>query len=210
MMHHMKTTLHFTSHRLAALSALLVFLGAGCAAPAPVDTGVRIIDVQQTGTTLKAAVVRGAAHVTIAINRPATMGKLLRGNQPAGEKYEPGVVARNRRGFPFLASSMTPEMVDEANATASTSESSIQGEQLEDLRLVKDATRELQDRPDIDGRYRDDLRSLYFMADSALKGANDMLEGKITPEPTPDICDADPSILAPGEYERLCPSKTKQ
>lgn len=189
--------------RLAVPVALLAFLGAGCAAPAPVASDVRIIDVQQDDSHLKVAAVRGQAHVTIAINKPRTADKLLRSGQPSAEPYEPGVVAHNRRDFPFLSTAVTPEMTQ----MAETAVSNTQQEQLEDLRLVVDATKVLQERSDIDRRYREDLRSLYYMATSSLEGANDMIDGKITPEPTPDICAADPSILAPGEYERLCPPK---
>jgi hypothetical protein len=192
---------------------VLVFLGAGCAAPTPPVSDVKIESLQRSDVGFTAVATRGDARITIIVSRPMSVTRYL-GRPTAADLSVPSFTAvLNRSGFPFLSSGDTQKLMDSPEAKAALegpSESNLQAHQLADLKLAEDAAQVLRDRPEIDSRYQGELESVYNMAVSSYKSANMMLDGSTVPEPTPDICDIDPALLVPGEYERLCPSKSKR
>lgn len=195
---------------------LLVFLGAGCAAQPPAQTvpasDVTIESLLPSNVGFTAVATRGDARVTIMVSRPMSLNRFL-GRPTAADLSVPSFTAvLNRSGYPFLASGDVEKLRNSPEAKTfleEPSDSNLQVHQLADLKLAKDAAQVLHTRPEIDRRYQSELTSVYNQAVSTYDSSNQMLDGSTVAEPTPDICDIDPALLVPGEYERLCPGGKK-
>lgn len=175
----MKTTIY------ATLLSIIISLLAGCSAPPSgrvTGSDSPIVSLQQTEDGFEAVAEREAARVTLTVARRGLRPDDFIRDPDLDSPYEADLVARNRHGFPFLASGNhgLPGLAEAGVATtdgAATADLPAldHEEQVADLQLATDAAELLQNQPDVGQPFRWELRSLRHLAAGALSRADDLL-----------------------------------
>lgn len=177
-----------TTHLFAIVTAFIMsILTIGCDDGQPLvdnqsfdagtEQGIQI--TKQTETDLRVVAVSGDEKVTISIHRNGLRPSDAIRNPDTDSPYDSDILVRNRHGFPFVTSGNhgLPYDPDTGKAISSEKPSSVvHQEQIEDLKFGMATVEQLRGQ-DISGKqYSWELRSLYYMLDSALKTADDMLD----------------------------------
>lgn len=191
--------------RLMAGAMFLLLLGVGCSAPSsPAETEEQerdtpeLVSLEQTESSFTAVVERGDAHVTIDVQRKGPRVEGFIRDPEIDSPFESDATIRNRHGWPFVRSYGGDVPVNAAeNQSLEPPREANQEEQMADLQLAIDAALMLRNNPDIGERFRWELGEVLSMARSALDGANDILDGKIIPQPTPDLNEIKSEAIGP-------------
>jgi hypothetical protein len=187
--------------RLATILLTLLFgvITAGCGAESPADgTEQGIVITRQTETDLRIAAANGESRITVTVHRTGLRETEFILDPGSVSPYEYDLIVRNRHGFPFVTSGNygMPTDPDAGGLSLEPTVMLDQREQIGDLQLAIETVMTLQGQPGVSGRFHWELRSLFHLVNSTLNGANDMVDGRIVPEPTPEAIP--PELLAPA------------
>lgn len=165
-----------------------VLLGTGCTAPMAVNTEPRLTHLEQTESSFVATVEHNASRITILVERSGPRAEGFTRDPEIDSPFESDISIRNRYDYPFLRtfSGDVPAVLEDSNEANAAPSHISQDEQLEDLRLVIDATTILENHADIGERFRWELREVRNMAAGSLERALDASDGHIIPRSTPD------------------------
>ncbi|MEN9558045.1 MAG: hypothetical protein RL141_414 [Candidatus Parcubacteria bacterium] len=197
--------------RIAVSMLLSIAFINGCGSAPSQNKNQRDQDIeitQQTENDLRVVVTDDHAQVSIVIHRRGLREAEAIKDAEIDSPFDSDLIVRNRFGYPFVSSGNHASPTDPDTGTRSLEPEIAfdQSEQIEDLHLAMETIEHLQSQPDTGEEYRWELRTLYFMLDRTISGANDMINGNIVPEETPSLDEIPPELLVPGSTPSPQPS----
>lgn len=163
----------------AMFLTIAALMAAGCGGePNAADESQGIQITKQTETDLRVTTASEDAKASIFIHRNGLRDVDAILDPDIDSPYDSDILVRNRRGFPFVTSGNhgLPNDPDTGKTILSERPSFIdKHEQIEDLQLAIETVERLRAQSVVGVQYNGELRSLFYMLDSALNSANDLL-----------------------------------